>query len=151
MNSKNKIRKTLMLFPLFLCLLILPEIVTADSLSTSAHPAPVSPELSPSASCGSISYQSIQDAINHAPRNATVIIAPGRYTELLTINKTLTLFKATWIKYRNDELPTTRHHGKSLHPTLQFTSRFSEKQRKNVSNFCYICIIKFYRTTRHQN
>jgi parallel beta-helix repeat protein len=91
MNRKNRIRKTLMLFPLFLSLLILPEIGTAVSLSTSTHPAPDNPELRPIASCGSISYQSIQDAINHAPRNASVIIAPGRYTELLTINKTLTL------------------------------------------------------------
>jgi parallel beta-helix repeat protein len=88
MNSKNK---TLILFPFFLSLLILPEIATAATLSTQAHSSATTPELGPAAYCGSTSYQSIQDAINHAPRNATVIIAPGRYTELLTINKTLTL------------------------------------------------------------
>jgi parallel beta-helix repeat protein len=95
MNRKNRIRKTLMLFPLFLSLLILPEIVPAVSLSTSAHPAPVTPELRSIASCGGISYQSIQDAINHAPQNGTVIITPGTYAEVLVINKSLTLIGDT--------------------------------------------------------
>ena len=39
----------------------------------------------------SVSYSTIQAAVNAAPSGATITVDPGTYTELVTVNKPLTL------------------------------------------------------------
>lgn len=91
MNRKNRTRRTIILLPMLLILFILPGSTMAVHITTSTQIAPDVLQPYTAAYCGITPYQSIQQAINNAPRNATIIIAPGTYTEILTINKSLTL------------------------------------------------------------
>jgi parallel beta-helix repeat protein len=80
-----------MFVPLFLIILISPEIATAVTLSGSTGLPPVSSQLLPIAYCGDIAYHLIQEAIDKAPINGTVIITQGVSGEVLFINKSLIL------------------------------------------------------------
>jgi len=91
MKRKHRIRKTFILFPIFIVLLSLTESTTAIPLASNTTLSTQPPELPPAAYCGTIPYTSIQEAINNAPRNATVTILPGTYTEIITINKSIIL------------------------------------------------------------
>jgi parallel beta-helix repeat protein len=91
MNRKIRTRTILILLPLVLTIVIPSGIATEDSLLTSSHQISDAGIQHPAAYYNDIPYQNIQDAINHATHNGTIIIPPGIYTEILTIDKPLTI------------------------------------------------------------
>jgi parallel beta-helix repeat protein len=91
MKSKYRIRKTFILLPIFIVFLFVAESAIAIPLATNTPSKTQPGEPRPAASYGTTQYKSIQEAIYNAPRNATVTIEPGTYTEIITINKSITL------------------------------------------------------------